>query len=50
MYNLVSPCINSSPNTEVHNKTNNNSNLKAVCLYDYNASEFIIVYLVATLV
>ncbi|CAH8582765.1 unnamed protein product [Schistosoma bovis] len=39
MYNLVSPCINSSPNTEVHNKTNNNSNLKAVCLYDYNANE-----------
>ncbi|CAH8589514.1 unnamed protein product [Schistosoma haematobium] len=39
MYNLVSPCINSSPNTEVHNKTKNNSNLKAVCLYDYNANE-----------
>ncbi|VDP38130.1 unnamed protein product [Schistosoma mattheei] len=39
MYKLVSPCINSSPNTEVHNKTKNNSNLKAVCLYDYNANE-----------
>ncbi|CAH8596110.1 unnamed protein product [Schistosoma rodhaini] len=37
MYKLASSCIDSSPNTEVHNKRN--SNLKAVCLYDYNANE-----------